>query len=129
MAGTAGLAEAVSEAGTAGGSTAFRLGLIAWRIAGILTVLRCFENGEAPGETIEADPRDVTTALRIMHTARAHALAVLASLPQPARPRVGPAAKADREAMVKELHAQGQSMRCIADQTGVPKSTVERWLK
>ena len=39
--------------GGAGGSSAFRLGLIAWRVAGLLTVLRCFENGEAPTRLVE----------------------------------------------------------------------------
>ena len=128
-AGEAGLSEAATVGGAAA-STAYRLGLIAWRIAGLLTVLRYFENGEAPTGRVDCTPADLGTALAIMHTARAHALAVLASLPQPTPPRANTAAaKADREATVKELHAQGRSMRDIADQTGVPKSTVERWLK
>ncbi|QKG54378.1 DUF3987 domain-containing protein [Hymenobacter sp. BRD67] len=55
-AGERGLAQAVTEAGAAGASTAFRLGLITWRIAGILTVLRCFENGEAQAQSWRPTP-------------------------------------------------------------------------
>ena len=85
--GAAGLAEAVEDAGTAGGSTAYRLGLTAWRIIGILTVFRGYENGEAPAGEMEADERDVTTALRIMDSVRAHALHVLEALPKSPTPR------------------------------------------
>ena len=131
-AGAVGLADAVAAAGGAGASTAYRLGLIAFRLAGLLTVLRCFEHGQAPVGTLEADPADVGTALAIMDTARAHALAVLATLPTP-----GGAAgasgkfttKAEQLAQVQELRAQGLSYREIADRVGVSFSTVGIWLK
>lgn len=129
-AGEAGLDEALTVGGGAGGSTAFRLGLIAWRVAGLLTVLRCFENGEAPTGRLLADPADVGTALVIMDTARAHALAVLASLPQPAGAGGGRyAAKAGQEARAQALHGQGLSVREIAQQVGVHFTTVARWLR
>lgn len=129
VAGQAGLDEATDTGGGTGASTAFRLGLIAWRIAGLLTVLRCFENGQAPAGRLEADPADVGTALAIMNIARAHALAVLASLPAPAGASAGRfAAKAGKEARVRELHTQGLTVREIAQLTEVPKSTVDRWL-
>lgn len=128
--GSDGLADALSVAGGAGASSAFRLGLIAWRVAGLLTLLRCFENGQVPTGRLEADPADVGAALAIMDTARAHALAVLAMLPAPAGSGAGRwAVKAGLAAKVKELHAQGLSVRAIAEQTGVPKSTVDRWLE
>ena len=129
-AGAAGLSEAAAAGGTAP-STAYRLGLIAWRIVGLLTVLRCFESGQAPAGTLEADAADVGTALAIIDTARAHALAVLATLPTPGghahAARWGK--RAADEAKVKELHAQGLSSRAIADQTGQHFTTVARWLK
>ncbi|WP_223653387.1 DUF3987 domain-containing protein [Hymenobacter psoromatis] len=129
-AGQAGLNEASDTAGGAGASTAFRLGLIAWRIVGLLIVLRCFESGQAPAGRLEADPADVGTALAIMDTARAHALAVLAMLPTPGGRAGGKfAAKASQQARIHELHAQGLSYREIAEQTGVPFSTVRNWLK
>lgn len=128
-AGAAGLDEA-AQTGGAANSQAFRLGLIAWRIAGLLTVLRCFENGQAPAGRLVADPADVGTALTIMNTARAHALAVLATLPNPNAPSGGKfAAKAAQAERVNELHAQGLSVRLIAEQVGIPKSTVGRWLE
>lgn len=133
-AGAAGLAEAVEDAGAAGGSTAYRLGLIAWRIIGILTVLRSFENGEAPPGEMEADERDVTTALRIMDSARAHALHVLSVLPAAPVPRTSnkhqkTEQRADQMEKARAMHKQGISVRKIADALGVPKSTVEHWLK
>jgi hypothetical protein len=129
-AGQAGLGEAAAAAGGAGASTAFRLGLIAWRVAGLLTVLRCYENGEALTGCLLADSADVSTALAIMDTARAHALAVLAMLPTPGG-RVSNkfAAKAGQQERVHELHAQGLSYREIAEQVGVSFSTVGNWLK
>ncbi|GAA4054403.1 hypothetical protein GCM10022409_46830 [Hymenobacter glaciei] len=70
-AGAAGLQEATTHGGGAGASQAFRLGLIAFRVAGLLTVLRCFEKGQAPAGRLECNPADVGTALAIMDTARA----------------------------------------------------------
>ena len=128
-AGAVGLADAVAAAGGAGASTAYRLGLIAFRLAGLLTVLRCFEHGQAPAGTLEADPADVGTALAIMNTARAHALAVLAMLPTPGGATGRYAAKAGQEARANELHAQGLSVREIAQQVGVHFTTVARWLR
>lgn len=133
-AGAAGLAEAVEDAGTAGGSTAYRLGLIAWRIIGILTVLRAYENGEAPAGEMGADERDVTTALRIMDSARAHALHVLNALPASPTPRTNgkhqkAEQRADQMSRLREMHAQGISIRKIAKALDVPRSTVENWLK
>jgi len=130
-AGAAGLDEALTVGSGAGGSAALRLGLIAWRVAGLLTVLRCFENGEAPTGRLLADPADVGTALAIMDTARAHALAVLASLPAPAgAAHAGRWAKrATDEAKGRELHAAGLSVREIADLVGVHFTTVARWLR
>ncbi len=130
-AGQTGLGEAAAAAGGAGASTAYRLGLIAWRVAGLLTVLRCYENGEAPTGRLLADPADVGTALAVMDTARAHALAVLASLPTPGGTgNTGRWAKrAAYEAQVRELQGQGRSLSEIASLTGVPKTTVYRLLK
>ena len=128
-AGAAGLDEA-AQTGGAANSQAFRLGLIAWRIAGVLAVLRCFGNGQAPAGRLECDPTDVGTALAIMNTARAHALAVLATLPNPDSPGGGKfAAKAAQAERVSELHAQGLSVREIAEQTGQHFTTVARWLR
>jgi hypothetical protein len=129
IAGAAGLDEALAVGGEVGGSSAYRLGLIAWRVVGLLTVLRCFQNGEAPIGCLQADPADVGSALAIMNTARAHALTVLASLPAPAGHGIGRfTAKAGKEEQIRELHAQGLSLREIADRTGISKSTVDRWL-
>lgn len=129
-AGAAGLADATDAAGGQGASTAFRLGLIAWRIVGLLTVLRCYEDGQAPYGELLADPIDVGTALAIMDTVRAHALAVLSMLPAPAsnQPKGRRAVKASQRAQALALQAQGLSVPQIAKQMGAGNSTVYRWL-
>lgn len=127
----AGLDEAAQIGGQAGVSTAFRLGLIAWRIIGLLTVLRCFEHGQTPVGRLVADYADVSTALALMDFLRGHALAVLDSLQAPNE--MGAKGKRSKQAanelIVQELHAQGFSVRDIAKQTGQHFTTVARWVK
>lgn len=127
-----GLHEAVDAAGEAGASSAYRLGLIVFRIIGLLTVLRCFENGEAPAGRVEADAKDVITALRIMDIGRAHALHVLDTLPRPStRPmQLGTkrAEKLGKRLQAHALRAQGMSVRNIAEEVGASKSSVQEWL-
>ena len=132
-AGEAGLYEAVDAAGGAGASSAYRLGLIVFRLIGLLTVLRRFENCIAPVGRVEADAQDVTTALRIMDIGRAHALHVLATLPKPSAVKpmqVGTKQAGKLEKMLKAqaLRAQGMSVRNIAEKVGAPKSSVQEWL-
>jgi hypothetical protein len=130
-AGAACLAQAESEVGVAGGSTAKRLALIAWRIAGILTVLRYFENGEVPTGKVEAAPQDVTTAVRIMDTAGAHALHILSTMPSVSGGRTSKPNRleenAEKASQIRSLRAQGKSWREVEAQTNVPQATARRW--
>lgn len=130
-AGQAGLLEAVEVAADAGASSAYRLGLIAFRIIGLLTVLRCFENGEVPSGQLQADAQDVIIALHIMDVARAHALHVLATLPatKPVRSVEKHAQKAAKAAQALALKQAGMSVREIGHNLGVPSSTVQGWVK
>ncbi|OGX82899.1 DUF3987 domain-containing protein [Hymenobacter coccineus] len=134
-AGAAGLTEAHDAAGGAGASTAFRLGLIAWRIAALLTVLRCYDDGEVPTGTIEALPGDVTLALTIMDTVRAHALAVLDRLAPVGKPNKAGSGRhtfrTEHEPRVRELRAQipPVSYARIQELTGVPSNTACNWMK
>lgn len=129
--GNAGLQEAWQEVGDSGASTAKRLGLIAWRIAGILTVLRYHERGLPLEGELVADSRDVATALTIMDIARAHALAVLEDLPVPHINKSDNnfAVKAAKRTEAVALRAQGVSLGGIATRLGVAKSTVQDWCK
>ena len=130
-AGEAGLQEAIGVAGGAGASTAFRLGLIAFRLIGLLTVLRCFENGEALTGQIQADAQDVTAALLLVETARAHALHVLVNQPRASKvPQqlTTAAEKADKIARAHELKGKGMTVRQIADEIGKSPSTIQDWL-
>jgi hypothetical protein len=129
--GEIGLDELAGTIGEAGASSAFRLGFIAFRLIGLLTVFRCFENGEAPAGQVEADPQDVTTALLIINTLRAHALHVLATMPRSRKPRSTDKFmdKVDKQTKAIELHNTGMSVRKVAAELGVSKSTVHDWVK
>jgi hypothetical protein len=125
-----GLDEALAAHGGQGASTAYRLGLIVWRIVGILTVLRCFELGVTPGAVVEAAAVDVTTALSLMQTARTHAMTVLSNLAKPTKFTTNQQdSKAAKVAEATALRASGLSWRQIAQKTGVPFNTIRRWLK
>ena len=93
-------------------------------------MLRCYDNGEAPDGTIEAEPVDVTLALTIMDTVRAHALVVLASLS--AKGLKSPsdfAIKAEKQAEARRLRAIPMSLQKIADRLEESKTTIARWVK
>lgn len=131
-AGREGLTEAVSIAGEDGASSAFRLGLTTFRIAGILALLRCFEHGEAPGIRIVANEQDLQAAIHIVRACRTHALYLLRTLPaeRDTTSKLGRSAqtKAENQARALELKQQGMSIRAIGIELGVAKSTIEDWL-
>lgn len=123
--------KALAEAdGTAG--VVFRLGLSMFRVAVLLTLLRTFENGQDPAGQLTVDDADLSTALALGDVYLAHSLALLARMPRPTTGLTAPrgkwAGKAEKETRARELHTTGLSVRAIADQVGVPKSTVNRWL-
>jgi hypothetical protein len=124
--------EALAEAdGRAG--VVFRLGLSMFRVTLLLRLLRCLDNGEAPAGRLLAEDADLRTALALGDIYLAHSLALLARMPRPLTGLIAPrgkwAGKADKEARVRELHSQGLSLREIAEQVGVSKSTVDRWIE
>ncbi|WP_262907945.1 YfjI family protein [Hymenobacter sp. 15J16-1T3B] len=79
-AGNAGLV-AAEASGSDGAGLVFRLGLTTFRLAGVLALLRCFENGLEPRAVILASDEDVEAAIQITNVCRAHALYLLATLP------------------------------------------------
>lgn len=111
----------------------FRLGLSMFRITMLLTLLRTAERGKVPAGRLLATDDDLNTALALGDVYLAHSLALLARMPRPRTGLVSPrdnwADKAEKEKRVKELHAQGMSLRDIAQQIGISKSSVERWVK
>lgn len=135
VAGANGLADAVNEAGGAGASTAYRLAQVAFRLIGLFTVLRRWEQGEVPAGILEAEPIDVTTALALMEAFRAHALVVLNSLSQKNKnDKVSGGRHAFRtnfEPIVRKMRAQVPPVpyHTIQELTGVPSNTAWRWMK
>jgi hypothetical protein len=129
--GRAGLAQAVAIAGAAGASTALRLGLTTFRLAGLLSLLRCFEHGEAPGKRVIAEAQDIAAAVAIVDTCRMHALYLLTTLP-PERGKGSQNSrmvqKAENQARAVALHQEKKSVREIADLLSIPKSTIADWL-
>ena len=104
-----------------------------FRITMLLTLLRTAERGKVPAGRLLATDDDLNTALALGDVYLAHSLALLARMPRPRTGLVPPrdnwADKAEKEKIVKELHAQGMSLRDIAQQVGISKSSVERWVK
>lgn len=113
--------------------TANRLGLICFRLAMILTAVRNFWEGDYT-QTMVCNDVDFRNAMRIVDVFKRHALQVFYQLPKPAICKEGTeyekelVEKADKVAQVRALAAQGKNSRQIAGLTGVPKSTVFRWM-
>lgn len=113
--------------------TANRLGLICFRLAMILTALRNLWEGDYTRRMICNDA-DFENALRLVEVFKDHALKIFYQLP---RPEVSADAagldrelieKADKVAQVRSLYAKHKSYRKVEEISGVPRSTVERWL-
>lgn len=124
--------KALAESNGAAG-VVFRLGLSMFRVTMLLTLLRAVERGKVPVGRLLATDDDLNTALALGDVYLAHSLALLARMPRPITGLVTPHAKwtdkSEKEKRVRELHTQGMSLRDIAQQTGISKSTVERWVK
>ncbi len=113
--------------------TANRLGLICFRLAMILTAVRNFWEGDYTRRMVCSDA-DFENALRLVEVFKDHALNIFYQLP---RPEVSADAagldrelieKADKVAQVRSLYAKHKNVRKVAELSGVPKSTVSRWL-
>lgn len=111
----------------------FRLGLSMFRVTMLLTLLRALECSDVPAGRLLATDDDLNTALALGDVYLAHSLALLERMPRPTTGLITPrdkwANKAEKEQKVKELFAQGMSLRDIAQRVEIPKSTVERWVK
>ncbi|WP_170172452.1 DUF3987 domain-containing protein [Hymenobacter rigui] len=128
------LSDGIADFGEGSGSAVKRHARACFRLCMLLTLLRCFENGEAPaGRILTCEDADLTAALAIADVYRRHALALYERLPRPAGSAFKSASKyagkAEQEARVRELHGQGLSLREIEAQTGVPFNTAARWLR
>ncbi|MBL7780821.1 MAG: DUF3987 domain-containing protein [Saprospiraceae bacterium] len=113
--------------------TVNRLGLICFRLAMLFTALRHFGEADYP-PTLVCTDTDFENALRIVEVLMRHALMVYYDLP---RPRVSKdtldfqnklTEKADLFALCETLWRQGAKPLEIAKRTGIPKSTVYRFL-
>jgi hypothetical protein len=129
------LDEAVAVADGVGASSAFRLGgLITFRIIGILTILRCFDEGRLVTGVIEAQERDVTIALTLSAVSHVHALKVIRDL---FKSNVGHTKgsnyndKAEKRALVRKLRTQPVPMpyREIERLHGIAANTACTWAK
>ncbi|GAB3341888.1 hypothetical protein GCM10027299_56230 [Larkinella ripae] len=110
-----------------------RLGLIAFRVAMILTTLRAFETGEIP-DVLTCNDLDFENALRIVETLKRHALRVFYRLPKPKEGNTNNkyAVKADQLAKARQLFSQGKNYAEIAAEVlgdAKKKGTIWKWLK
>ncbi|MBG8554950.1 DUF3987 domain-containing protein [Hymenobacter guriensis] len=128
------LREGVADFGEGSGSASKRHARACFRLCMLLTLLRYFENGEAPaGKELTCEDTDFAAALRLADVYRQHALALYERMPRPTGSGFGTAtkyaAKAGQEALARELQTQGLGVREIARQLGVHFTTVARWLR
>jgi hypothetical protein len=109
-----------------------RLGLIAFRIAVLLTTLRAFETGEL-ADVLTCNDVDFDNALRIVEMLKRHALRVFYRLPKPNEGQVinKHAIKAEQLAKAHQLFKQGKNYAEIATEVlgdAKKKGTVWKWL-
>ena len=102
-----------------------RLGLSAFRIAMLLTVLRCFENGEQPTGHLTCSDQDFNTAMTLIRVFREHTNHLLNSMVPEGTSKAN-ALKTEKLELARQLQAQGLSLRTIAEQTGISKSALHR---
>ncbi|WP_020600605.1 DUF3987 domain-containing protein [Spirosoma panaciterrae] len=109
-----------------------RLGLIAFRVATILTTLRSFETGELLN-VLTCNDLDFASALRIVETLKRHALRVFYRLPKPNEGNANNkhAVKAEQLAKARQLFSQGRNYAEIATEVlgdAKKKGTIWKWL-
>ena len=123
------------EVGAELDGTVNRLGVICFRVAMVLTVLRSFENGATPNQSVMCSDRDFNTAFLIVESLRSYALSVWSRLPKTpdlADDEQADTDKADKKRRCRELHKMGLSVREIALQvlgSETKRQTVFRWTR
>ena len=108
----------------------FRLGLICYRIAMVLTTLRMKETGEFP-ESLVCSDEDFNTALTISRVLAVHMAKIFDELSLTDGARSANVIKTARQkmfyaALPEEFDRQGYLE--VAQQIGVPSSTAEKWI-
>lgn len=103
-----------------------RLGLIAFRLSMILSVLRLMESGEIP-ETILCEQQDFETALSIADTLMVHAAFIFAQLPENDTPTKR-LSKKERFYEALPVKFNRQSYLEVAEKHGVNPKTAERYI-
>ena len=112
--------------------TVNRLGLICFRLSMILTAVRSFADGDYSSQLCE--DVDFNNAVRIVEVLKRHAIAVFYDLPNPAISREAAAMEKELEDKKQDvgkclaLAKSGKNYAQIANLTGIPKTTVYRWV-
>lgn len=108
--------------------TVNRLGLICFRVAMVLSMIRAWDYPEIP-TTITCNDTDFENALCIVQVLLDHAEHVYKMLPKKPAYSFNAGNKAALKETAIQLAGKGYSLRQIAKETGLPKTTVERYLK
>ncbi|WP_207493179.1 DUF3987 domain-containing protein [Aridibaculum aurantiacum] len=107
-------------------ATVRRLGLIAFRIAMILSVLRLMETGEMPSRLV-CEERDFQTAMGIVKTLVIHSAKVFSELPAEAQlPKRKNQKEKFLDALPKEFNRQGYLK--VATKMKIPEKTAEGYI-
>lgn len=112
------------------GSAVKRLGLIAFRMAMILSILRRAETGEI-GEEMECTETDFMIAMALAKTYKQHSITMYKKMPQE---KIVQRVNSISEKQAKYIEAQklkqsGLSNRKIAGSLDVTEGTIRNWLK
>ncbi|GEO04470.1 hypothetical protein AAE02nite_21340 [Adhaeribacter aerolatus] len=124
------LDEVTTSIGGNAGSAVKRLGLITFRIAMILSILRRAETGEI-GEEMECTETDFMIAMALAKTYRQHSFTMYKKMPQE---KTDNRVNSISEKQAKYLEAQilkqfGLSNRKIAEKLNVTEGTIRNWFK
>lgn len=110
--------------------TIHRLGLIFFRIAMIITSLRNDISQDSPAlpPTLICSNADFDLTTELIKTIKHNAISVYLKLPQPSQSTTKHHEKAEQVRKTIELYQSGKSYREISKMTGIPQTTVYRWI-
>lgn len=110
--------------------TIHRLGLIFFRIAMIITSLRYDFSQDSPAlvPILICTDADFNLTTDLIETIKHNAISVYLKLPQPSQRTTKHHDKAEQVRKAIELYQSGKSYNDIQKITGIPKTTVYRWI-
>ncbi|MBC6992276.1 DUF3987 domain-containing protein [Hymenobacter sp. BT491] len=124
------LASAIAELGDDVASVVKRWGLMTFRLAMLLTLIRGLTKKSELPETIRCNEQDFATALSISSLLREHAYVLFESMPVQGNSNTKLLQQEQRVALraqAIDLKEQGLGSTTISKKLGIPRQTIVRW--